>query len=292
MIIIAGKNRGRLGNRLTIFAHFISCAIENSLTIINLSFNEYACFFESLNQDILCRYPKNRLTLLNGKKLRQILYEVSDKSINLLSKFEASHWEIIKSKPGNPKFILSNNPEFFELARKKIVICQGYFFRDYENVAKHADKIKEYFCPIKEIQIKVDNLMNNIRKNSEIVIGIHIRQGDYEQFQGGKFFFTTTDYIKIMQKARSLFINKNIAFLICSDTEQNKSYFSEFNVTFGNNHIVEDLYSLSQCDYLIGAPSSYSRWASFYGDVPLCVIDRPDKDISLDKFEINWTLAG
>jgi hypothetical protein len=32
---------------------------------------------------------------------------------------------------------------------------------------------------------------------------------------------------------------------------------------------VEDLYSLARCDYLLGPPSTFSLWASFYGNVPL-----------------------
>ncbi|HAX17707.1 MAG TPA: hypothetical protein DCY00_03825 [Actinobacteria bacterium] len=51
------------------------------------------------------------------------------------------------------------------------------------------------------------------------------------------------------------------------------------------NHFIEDLYSLALCDYIFGPPSTFSMWASFYGEVPLRFITNPDTDLSLDKFK-------
>ena len=47
---------------------------------------------------------------------------------------------------------------------------------------------------------------------------------------------------------------------------------------------ITDLYALSRCDLIIGSPSSYSQWASFYGDVPLCLILRDKMNIIIDSF--------
>ena len=47
---------------------------------------------------------------------------------------------------------------------------------------------------------------------------------------------------------------------------------------------ITDLYALSKCDYIIGPPSSYSQWASFIGDVPLCPLLDSNMDISMDSF--------
>jgi len=36
---------------------------------------------------------------------------------------------------------------------------------------------------------------------------------------------------------------------------------------------IEDLYLLGYCDYIVGPNSSFSQWASFWGGVPLHVLD-------------------
>jgi hypothetical protein len=42
---------------------------------------------------------------------------------------------------------------------------------------------------------------------------------------------------------------------------------------------------LSQCDYLIGPPSTYSLVAAMYRDIPLYRIDSPDAQLmTLDAF--------
>ncbi|MCS6783545.1 MAG: hypothetical protein NZ482_10320, partial [Gloeomargarita sp. SKYG98] len=69
-------------------------------------------------------------------------------------------------------------------------------------------------------------------------------------------------------------------------------HFSGLPVHWGTGHIIEDLYGLAECDYLIATPSTYSGWASFYGQVPIYFL--PSKDgvqdaiscLTLAQFEI------
>lgn len=43
---------------------------------------------------------------------------------------------------------------------------------------------------------------------------------------------------------------------------------------------------LSQCDYIIGLPSSYSQWASFMGEVPVKFIMSSNDQIYAKDFSI------
>ena len=47
---------------------------------------------------------------------------------------------------------------------------------------------------------------------------------------------------------------------------------------------VLDLYTLSACDRIIGPFSSYSRWASFIGEVPLCFLENKNQQFTNDSF--------
>lgn len=49
--------------------------------------------------------------------------------------------------------------------------------------------------------------------------------------------------------------------------------------------IIEDMYSLAECDYIIGPPSTYTMWASFYGEVPLYMVDNPSLKPVLSDFK-------
>ena len=89
-----------------------------------------------------------------------------------------------------------------------------------------------------------------------------------------------------MKEVASLFSQSEVAFLVCSDAKHDAQKFSRFKVFFGNNHLLEDMYSLAKCDFIIGAISTYSTWASFYGNVPLYRIYNPENAVSLDKFKV------
>jgi len=67
-----------------------------------------------------------------------------------------------------------------------------------------------------------------------------------------------------MNSVVRLFEGKKIKFLICSNIPQNPSLFDNFNCGFDRRHLIEDMYALAECDYVVGPPSSYTMWASFY----------------------------
>jgi hypothetical protein len=74
--------------------------------------------------------------------------------------------------------------------------------------------------------------------------------------------------------------NKKVGFVICSNEPINYDLFHEMTIFRSNNHVLEDLYTLAACDYLIGVPSTYLYWASFYGEKPVYVMKNNNKTIS------------
>jgi hypothetical protein len=77
-----------------------------------------------------------------------------------------------------------------------------------------------------------------------------------------------------------------VAFLLCSNEALDLRDFADLPVRLATGHFVEDLYALAACDYVLGPPSSYSMWASFYGQVPLLHIERPEQEIQLTDFQV------
>jgi hypothetical protein len=282
MLIISAKS-GQLGNRLLLFANFIAFAIANKLTVLNPAFEDYAEFFESTAKDFLCRYPAFPISIPSNKWLSKKYYNVNRYLVG------TGRFNIIEIKRDQP-FNWSNSNSSKQLKPGTINFFQGWLFRDgwfvadTENLRKHGDEIRRYFKPLKKHQENVSELISSIRSRTDILIGVHIRQGDYQQHQDGRYFYQLGQYLKVMESAKTLFPEKKVTFLICSNAKQNEEGLQNVSYMFGNNHLIEDMYALAKCDYIIGPPSSYTMWASFYGEKPLYMIRDVNKSLTLEDF--------
>ena len=90
-----------------------------------------------------------------------------------------------------------------------------------------------------------------------------------------------------MCRIQQLYHDKHIAFFISSNEEFSLDIFDGSNCQrFGKepSGAILDLYTLSVCDRIIGPFSSYSRWASFIGEVPLCFLETKDQIFTEDSF--------
>jgi hypothetical protein len=181
---------------------------------------------------------------------------------------------------GDPKFLESLKP-------RQHVLLRGWLFRDHRALWKHADAVREFFRPHEKNWQRVQELISSARQDAEVLIGVHIRHGIIHFANTRKYFYTAHRYAAMMDEMVGLFRGKQVAFLICSDSPQDRSIFSKFRATFGTNDLIEDLIALSQCDYLIGPPSTFTMWASFYGAVPLNVIRRNDQRLVLEDFKVH-----
>jgi Glycosyl transferase family 11 len=282
MLIVAAKS-GQLGNRLLLFAHFIAWAIEDDFTVLNPAFEEYAEFFTGTANNLFCCYPAPYFNTYNNRYIRSKYYKfikyLSDRQI-LTTK------EITRKEP----FSWSKYQETEKLDRAAIICFTGWLFRDgwfVEDLPKlrqHADPIRSYFTPVEPYKINVNNLIATLKNSADIIIGIHIRQGDYDRHQNGRYFYTIEQYIAVMKAAVKLFTKNSIKFLICSNVQQEPKLFKDFNLVFGSGHLIEDMYALSECDYIIGPPSSYTMWAAFYGEKPLYMMRDASQAINLNDF--------
>jgi hypothetical protein len=62
--------------------------------------------------------------------------------------------------------------------------------------------------------------------------------------------------------------------------------YNGFDIVIGPGDPAEDLFSLAACDYIMGPSSTFTIWASFYGDVPLFMIKDPLIALCLDGFSV------
>lgn len=148
-------------------------------------------------------------------------------------------------------------------------------------------KLKCIFRPKDEIMSRAKGLIAEMRQTSDLVVGIHIRRGDYATWNNGRFFYSLDEYHQFMIRVKELYCNMRVSFFISSNEEFSLDIFTDCNCRRFNNGqsgAILDLYTLTLCDRMIGPFSSYSRWASFIGEVPLCFLETRDQQFSEDSF--------
>jgi hypothetical protein len=119
-----------------------------------------------------------------------------------------------------------------------------------------------------------------------LLLGVHIRRGDYRTWSGGQYFYDDEVYLQKLREAAALFPNRSLQIVLSSNEPVNlglyRKAFPQTRLAIGL--MAEDLLLLSKCDYLIGPPSTYSCWASYYGRVPLLFLRRPDQPVRKEDF--------
>ena len=135
--------------------------------------------------------------------------------------------------------------------------------------------------------VKAENLVSDLRKNNDILVGVHIRRGDYATWKEGRFFYELKDYHQFMLRIKELYREKRVSFFISSNESFSLEIFEDCDCkrfTKESSDAILDLYTLSLCDRIIGPFSSYSRWASFIGEVPLCFLETKEQQFTENSF--------
>ena len=160
---------------------------------------------------------------------------------------------------------------------------------DTKYLVKYKKELIQIFKPKDEITAKANSLIDKIRNENDIIIGVHIRHGDYKTWREGRHYYTFEEFHSFMQQIKELYSNCQVAFFISSNAQVDTKIFQDCNCFRFDKEPsgdILDLYTLSLCDRIIGPWSTYSRWASFIGEVPLCFIKNKDQKLQKDDFSI------
>lgn len=157
------------------------------------------------------------------------------------------------------------------------------YSHDASFIKESKQTLLQLFTPEGEVLKKIEDVLDGYRG---ITVGIHVRRGDYREWCGGAYCYSDNVWIRIMRglarEAKKQ--HQDIRFLICSNEPVSMNDPELTLLQIPNTDGVTDLYGLAKCDYIIGPPSTYAQWASFYGDVPLCIILQPNQKISFNDF--------
>ena len=164
-----------------------------------------------------------------------------------------------------------------------------YTMSDTRYLAQTKRELQHIFRPREEIMERANNMIADIRREADMIVGVHIRHGDYKTFFNGRYYYTLEEFRQFMLRIQALYNDRRVAFFISSNESFDVSIFKGCRCyRFGKEPSgdILDLYTLSLCDRILGPWSTYSRWASFIGEVPLCFIESKDQQFTDDSFSV------
>lgn len=286
--IVVAQSIGQIGNRLEQFSHLIAFARDHGAKVINPAFSLYSEFFEGTHDDLLCRYPAQHASWVT-KKLQRIAYYIlrTSAAAQLFNFVPNSIW--IDIHWSGASYDLSN-PQFIEFVRKyKWIFLTGHWKDRYPGEAYYGqiEAIRQHFTLIPPIRERVEAFLNKTRTGKNILVGVHIRQGDNFTDPVRRDRICSEEYPGVMRNFNALLPDKDITFVICTNKPQPKELFEGLNIVDAPGEFIEDLYVLAGCDYIFGAgQSSFSMWASLIGGVPRYALFDASRAITLEDFEV------
>jgi len=158
---------------------------------------------------------------------------------------------------------------------------------DIRYLKQTLPQLQHIFRPKDDIMNKAEGMIAEMKQNADLIVGVHIRRGDYATWNDGRFFFELEEYHQFMLRVQQLYKDKKVSFFISSNEDFTLDTFEGCECRrFGRepSGAILDLYTLSLCDRITGPVSSYSRWASFIGEVPLCFLESKDQQFTDDSF--------
>jgi len=292
MVIITQKFNG-FGNQLLLTSHFLVNALEHDYELCISSFDRYVTLFEGTAGPQPYFFGPRPVRLYAGQTRLDGLFQALQSrwgrgALTRLPLLQDCLGVRVVSDLPFGDVDMNSRAYLTQACGSRPLLVHGWQYRDKRHFAKHADLLRQFFRPIKPHWEAVEEVLARNRQQSDVLIGVHLRRGDYAGWQGGAFFYDNATYARRMREMQLLFpAAGRVRFLLLSNEPIASADFADFNTGRSTNHPLEDLYVMAGCDYILGPPSSYSMWASFFGQVPLYHLSRPDQAVqSLNQFMV------
>lgn len=171
-----------------------------------------------------------------------------------------------------------------QLSSFNIVFLSGWFLRvpleKYRTILREKFVLRKKYYKKNQLVSKVTSL----KDSGYTVVGIHIRRGDYKNYEDGKYFYDFELYLDKIQELRNILNRTKIQFILFSNENVPKE-INGHDIIVSTEEWFIDHHLMSKCDYLLGPPSTFTIWSSFIGGAKLCLLQSPKQLITLKDFQ-------
>lgn len=266
--IIITEKYGDLGNRLFRFARFFSFLQKEKYHFIDLTLFQYSHLYNPEN--VVMRFLFFGLQLLNNKRLKKIESILSRSSkINI--------WGLLPDQEHGEAIPISALAQFMKtMKRQGVLFIKGSFFFSCDDVEEQVkEKLRAIFRLKSQYLKRAKQLLESrkIFSQKNKIVAVHVRQGDYEFFDGGKHYFKEEVYASCMRHLLTTAQERNLVFILITKEELDLKPFDGLPFYFfGKQSVGIDQALLQFADYIVSPKSTFSSWASFLYNIPRAVI--------------------
>ena len=262
---------GQMCNRIMWFVHALATAIDCKSDITNF-FGRDLRAFSDLHPEVV---PEINVRCFNWKYFLPI---------------DVLHGWLLNLPVFGQNYYLSRCPSRCARWRDRGIrwplLLWNWYFRNHDAVVRHREKIVAYFRVRDEFTVRPNKIIEAARKDADILVGVHIRRGDYKQ-AGAQWYFDDRTYLRFMTDFRSS-IRRKVKFVLVSNEPIDTEFFLRggVDVVDASGRAQEDIVTLSRCDYIMGPPSTFSCWAAYYGGKPRFRLLDKSIRVSAELFQI------
>lgn len=252
--MIVHANYGQLSNKLILISHVMGTSIEKNVPLLITDFSDFEKYYEQ--------------TVSWGK--------------NVVIK-DSIFWHVECRLKAAAKKVCT----YLGMKTKSTKIISDWSYRDYANVEIYSEQIRAFFTPCEQYIVDAKKDYNQI-DSTKVLVGVHIRRGDYKTWMDGKYFYDDFVYCSAMVQIEKELMaqGKGVCFILFSNEKLKiENYDIESQIVVSRNTAIGDHWLMSKCDYLIGPPSTFSRWAGYMGKVPLLFIEDKNQKVSINDFK-------
>jgi hypothetical protein len=164
--------------------------------------------------------------------------------------------------------------------RNGIFLTGAYWLQYMAPTFNHASILRN------KITVRKDEKYINQRnfKFDRINIALHIRHGDYEYWEGGRYYFDLQENLSILKALAArwpdarfhIFSNVNVA-----DNSELRALKASLDLSLAPDASgSDDFLGMTNCDIIVGPPSTFGTWAAFLGSAKRLVLTK-DRVLSL-----------
>jgi hypothetical protein len=280
--VIITQRVGRLGNQINLLAHLLALHQETGICFVHPVLGDYGHYFAGSCHDPWVRIPINKSSGFPWS--RTLIYYIIRGAIKLHLVPSSQVYSVDYRETIN-----MDTTEFKEkvLKAETLFLNGGWLFQHNRVRPNFWRLAREFFSLVEPYRSNVDTCVCRARKGVDILFGVHIRQTDFKEHAGGKYYFPTETYAELMRHCVGLYPGRRVGFLVCSDELKGIEDFPGMTVNFGTGEAVEDMYSLGACDFIIGsAASSFSLWPAILFQKPMYRLSETNLFPRLEEFQI------
>lgn len=276
-MIFINATGGRTGNQLVILSHLYASSLEYNIPFFN--------FGPSPDKDFIIRQSRQQRSHHFPFLVRAIGWMVTHPCMRSCLKTIGIHIPM-KARAKAEECV----PIIREAAQKhQFILPYMWPYTDYKALYKHQEGCRSFITPKPQYCEEAAAIIAKLRQTGQTLVGVHVRRTDYKTWFRGKYYYDPSVYEKAMRDMIQLCPN-GVRFVICSDEKLTAADFPSINAEqlyISRNAFVTDFVLLSSCDYIIGPPSTFSGYASFYGKAKKVTLYSADQRItSTDQFGI------